>query len=628
MPDSAANTVALLTQISQQLDGLANGTLANKVSSSLPQSNWQPPASAVLVNVLWFLSLVISLFCALLATLQQRWARRYLRLTHPQRAIHKRAIIRSFFAEGVSRFHLPLTVEAIPALLHISLFLFLAGLAISLFNIHHTVGYIVLAAISACAVVYAAITVLPTIYHDSPYTSPFSSLIWYVSRKAIKAWLKVVDHIADFGKKHTDMGQRSAVLPQSGKEPACNESTLKERLSRDMTKAADYVALRSDKGLISRALGWTLDMLEEEGELVQFAAGIPGFSRSTEVEEAVSILKEAPKCSNLHRSLYRHIAELLLRSGRPGFMLESKLLPESVRQERVKICLEALYFLPHAIEKILARAADQLNNQKVIVGFSPLLQFEESWHIAERFSTPSNRIHQDVTIAAQCVAAVLATQKPDERTKPIVMRQLNIEDPDTLRRYMKPGDSLLLKNLNNLLKNTALKYIEMDPERFPIVLSAARLVMKMLRIAEAELVLRDEYKMLRAMIRSHTTTASLTKNVAHMNATKLLSILPRYPLVPQTSVFVRLEGAQAGPSAPPPPDDPHTAAVPGTPVHTTEISPHQPFQPILQQRSGDTYVPISSPMSYPSSPCNDAYPLMSFPITDRLSHGSGSLNGT
>jgi len=209
LPDSAANTVVLLAQISRQLDGLANGTLSDKVSSSsLPQTNWQPPASAVWVNVLWFLSLVISLFCALLATLQQRWARRYLHLTHPQRAIHKRAFIRSFFAEGVSRFHLPLTVEAIPALLHISVFLFLAGLVISLITIHHTVAYFILTASFACAVAYAAITVLPAIYHDSPHTSPFSALVWYVSRKAIMAWLKMVDHIADFVKKHT-MGLRA-----------------------------------------------------------------------------------------------------------------------------------------------------------------------------------------------------------------------------------------------------------------------------------------------------------------------------------------------------------------------------------------------------------------------------------
>ncbi|KAI0292178.1 hypothetical protein BC826DRAFT_882965, partial [Russula brevipes] len=176
LPDSASNTVVLLAQISRQLDGLSNGThvTIDTSSLSLPLSNPRPPTSAILVNVLWFLSLVIALFCALLATLQQRWARRYLLLTQPQVAIHKRARIRSFFAEGVARFHVPIVVEAIPALLHVSVFLFLAGLVISLFNIHHTLAYVILTATSACAVVYAIITVMPAIYHDSPYTSPLS----------------------------------------------------------------------------------------------------------------------------------------------------------------------------------------------------------------------------------------------------------------------------------------------------------------------------------------------------------------------------------------------------------------------------------------------------------------------
>ncbi|KAH9965681.1 hypothetical protein BGW80DRAFT_1178651, partial [Lactifluus volemus] len=38
---------------------------------------FSPPKSAVWVNSLWFLSLVISLTCALLATMLQQWVHRY-----------------------------------------------------------------------------------------------------------------------------------------------------------------------------------------------------------------------------------------------------------------------------------------------------------------------------------------------------------------------------------------------------------------------------------------------------------------------------------------------------------------------------------------------------------------------
>jgi hypothetical protein len=205
LPDSARNAVVLLSQISKQLDGLSNGTqvpITASLMSISPQSSIQPsapPASAVWVNSLWFLSLVISLFYSLLATLQQRWARRYLQVTQPQVAIHERARIRSYFAEGVTRFRVSVTVEAIPALLHVSVFLFLAGLIVSLFTIYHTIAYVVLAATAVCSLVYAqaAITVMPVICHDSPYTSPFSAPVWYIPRKTALTVVNTVDCVMD-----------------------------------------------------------------------------------------------------------------------------------------------------------------------------------------------------------------------------------------------------------------------------------------------------------------------------------------------------------------------------------------------------------------------------------------------
>jgi hypothetical protein len=555
--------------------------------------------------VLWFLSLVISLFCALLATLQQRWARRYLKLTQPHFAIHKRALVRSFFAEGVTRFHLAVAVEAIPALIHVSVFLFLAGLVISTFNIHHTVAYVVLAASIACMVVYAAITLMPAVHHNSPYTSPFSAPVWYISRKTALVLFKAADHIAELVRKYTGFDQKHPPLPLSNGVPPRKPSPFGARLSRDMTSAAYDVALTSDKGMIARALGWTLDKMDEEGEVVEFAAGIPGFLHSIGVKDAMSVLEEAPKCSTLHRSLYRDITSLLIRSAKPGLLPDSKLLPEHVRQNRVKVCLEALYFLPHAIEKLLRRMEDRSEDKKVIGPLAPVFQSVRSWLIAERLSKASSRIHPDVTIAARCMAAVLARQMPNEQTGPIVMRQLKIADPDTLDRLASLGDNLLLKNLNNLLEHTALEYIGMDPEKFPIVISAAHLVMKMLRIPMAEEGLRGEYVTLLARIESFATGSSSSEN-ARMNAEELLSALRGYP------------DAQAGSSAPP--SATSTASVAGTPMRTPRNSLPRPLQPILQHPIG-TYTPMASPigLSNPSSPYDDTYPLMPMP-SHRLSH--------
>ncbi|KAI0266177.1 hypothetical protein BC834DRAFT_824153, partial [Gloeopeniophorella convolvens] len=50
-------------------------------TSQQSAENFTPSSSAVRVNVLWFLSLVLSLICALTATLVQQWSRRYQQLT-------------------------------------------------------------------------------------------------------------------------------------------------------------------------------------------------------------------------------------------------------------------------------------------------------------------------------------------------------------------------------------------------------------------------------------------------------------------------------------------------------------------------------------------------------------------
>jgi hypothetical protein len=94
------------------------------------------PRYAIWVNSLWFLSLVMSLSCALLATSLHQWARRYIRLTQPARCSpEKRARMQAYYADGVDKMHIPWAVEGLPTLLHLSVFLFFGGLIIFLLSI-------------------------------------------------------------------------------------------------------------------------------------------------------------------------------------------------------------------------------------------------------------------------------------------------------------------------------------------------------------------------------------------------------------------------------------------------------------------------------------------------------------
>ncbi|KAJ7163124.1 hypothetical protein C8R46DRAFT_1281506, partial [Mycena filopes] len=62
-------TVQVLSQISQQLAAAAGG----KPFDISPPPPFVPSVSSVLCNALWFISLGLSLACALIATLVQQW---------------------------------------------------------------------------------------------------------------------------------------------------------------------------------------------------------------------------------------------------------------------------------------------------------------------------------------------------------------------------------------------------------------------------------------------------------------------------------------------------------------------------------------------------------------------------
>ena len=581
LPDSGTNTVTLLTQISQQL---SNGSQVLPPASVPP---FTPPTSAVWVNALWFLSLVISLFCALLATLQQYWARRYLRLTNPQCAIHKRARIRSFFAEGVDRFYLPFAVEAIPTLIHISMFLFFTGLVISLFSIHHTIAYIIFAATVVCGLVYMAITLMPVFYHNSPYQSPLSGLTWAVPRKIAKIVLSATYYIVSF-QKHTGFICADSITSVSKKITA-----YKKRLSKSMTRAAEDAADGQDCSIDARALSWTLDQSDEESELEKFIAGIAKFTRTRKLTDPMGVLKAAISGSKLRSSLYRDVTTLLINATDLGLLRGYKDLPEEVRQRRIVMCLEALFFIPQAIEKILRRVADKLDDPKVNRAFSSVLESKLGWQMALGFSREwtryrdRNKQFESIIMGARCMAAVMATRLPDTMTRQILEEHLCITDPETLDRYVGSRDSFLLKNLNHFLLNTAYKYISVTDTDLPV--STVRIIRQGLELNSAAQEVRAEFEVLFARLTKFVFSPVVSEAVGK-KARKLLLELAILRNLASGNGSSPTPMAQTGSS--------------------TAMSPVSPIQFPLPTVPGDAYIEMLPTLSTPSG---ETQPLTSMP---------------
>ncbi|KAI0027738.1 hypothetical protein K488DRAFT_29744, partial [Vararia minispora EC-137] len=167
-PDSGDETVVLLGQIAAALNGMPIRT------SDPPPDSFRPQATAVVVNVLWFLSLILSLICALGATLIQQWARNYQRKTQHHYEAPKRGIHHIFLSKGVRRFGLGRASSWIITFLHVAVTLFMIGLVVFLFPVNSIVAGTSLSIVGMAACVYVVLSVLPGFSLDCPFNTPFT----------------------------------------------------------------------------------------------------------------------------------------------------------------------------------------------------------------------------------------------------------------------------------------------------------------------------------------------------------------------------------------------------------------------------------------------------------------------
>ncbi|KAJ7132695.1 hypothetical protein C8R46DRAFT_1140574 [Mycena filopes] len=243
VPDSGDTTMLLLAQISQQLAASSSGTVFNLV----PPAPFTPLASSLACNVLWFISLGLSLTCALVATLLEQWARDFLHKTEVRSAPVIRARVFSYLYYGLKKFGMHRVVEIIPLLLHASLFFFFAGLVAFLIPIHILVMAVAAAILGIVTLVYAILTLLPLYYWDCPYRTPLSGVFWNLGRSLQK------------------------VHPSSSQEQGgIAAGTMMDGVFGEATKQSDARNLRDGKALL-----WTIKSLTDDTELEPLLEAIP-----------------------------------------------------------------------------------------------------------------------------------------------------------------------------------------------------------------------------------------------------------------------------------------------------------------------------------------------------------------
>jgi hypothetical protein len=128
---------------------------------------------AVVINVLWFISLGLALISALFAMLAKEWLKHF--REYPSDSIHRfHAFVQQDKLDGMRRWRGLEIIDLLPTILHFSLFLFGAGLVAFLWTINNVTAYVTLAMFALAAVLYVALVLLAAIMDNCPFITRFS----------------------------------------------------------------------------------------------------------------------------------------------------------------------------------------------------------------------------------------------------------------------------------------------------------------------------------------------------------------------------------------------------------------------------------------------------------------------
>ena len=183
--------------------------------------------------------------------------------------------MRAFFAKGMVNMHIAQVVDGLPTLLHLSVFLFFAGLAILLVNLNITVFTSVAWFIGIFLVLYGLITVMPLIRHDSPYFSPLSLPAWFLYASISYLCLKV---LFAFKAEKIDVYKNWQYW-----------KGLRDRyrgwIFGGVEKAAEETVSERSSDIDADILRWTIGDLADDDRMEKFFEAIPDFFNSNLVKQ-------------------------------------------------------------------------------------------------------------------------------------------------------------------------------------------------------------------------------------------------------------------------------------------------------------------------------------------------------
>jgi uncharacterized protein DUF6535 len=359
----------------------------------------------------------------------QQWARRYERVAHPHYTAYRRARIRAFYKHGVDKLRIPYAIEVLVGLLHISLFLFFAGLSVYLFSIHRTIFKAVTAWIGVCTIFYTCITFLPVIRKDSPYTAPLSTSFSFFLTGIRYNFFRVLQRFPDI--------DPAKFMPFRSRDQG--EVHLDDFFSHSMSKTAEEYAFKMSPSIDYDSLLWTLESLDEDADLEKFFEGFPGLCDS-----------ETGKKLNVQQGFIVPFKNKLSNAliGLMNRTMSSNLVSEFVKQRRMIICIKAIESTSLIGPWWILRRV-LLGGWHQFLGCIEFGLFVRDWDIS----------HKVTSFYAQCVTVLTISivRDHDGRWYQLASDLLDVSK-SLLNKYIANGDSILLANAILIVRRTVQTY--------------------------------------------------------------------------------------------------------------------------------------------------------------------------
>ena len=296
----------------------------------------------VWVNSMWLISLVLSLTSALIATLLQQWARRYVDPPHRPSEPNDRARVRSFLFHGTEFYRMRLAVQIAPTLLHFSVFLFFAGLVVAFRTIDKSVAIAVDAAVGVFALAYIVLSILPCLDVACPYRTQLSYILWHplhlilFTAALFLRWFVELLHrcLVKPSLGHV-MTRRQRILVRWSKSRQNSVKThwgyITNGLGRSIINRGK-TAVDGDRKIVTRL--FSLLTPGDSSKLRKFAASIP----RDRVSELIPLIESGT-------IVLRDSLLTLLRSSATGTRVDESVEDARVRKRSLVVCLDAIHFI-------------------------------------------------------------------------------------------------------------------------------------------------------------------------------------------------------------------------------------------------------------------------------------------